>query len=148
MSTTAYHLWTNALKKSGYFKKDTSTDRLTLHTHCLRKSFRTKLGSVIPVDVVEALMGHAGYLTEVYRKHSDEDLAKFYQKGKYSLMVFGSEDVSKLKEEVDEKNKQLKDVLATYVTVNINLKSDNLSIRNDLDDLRKKLNEIYQIIKQ
>ena len=30
----------------------------------LRKFFRTRLGAVIPVDVVEALMGHEGYLTE------------------------------------------------------------------------------------
>ena len=43
---------------------------------------------MIPVDVVEALMGHEGYLTEVYRRYSIEDLAKFYKQGEYALLVF------------------------------------------------------------
>jgi hypothetical protein len=53
-------------------------------------------------------MGHEGYLTEVYRKYSFEDLGKFYQQGEHTLIVFGSgEDVNKLREEISEKNKEL-----------------------------------------
>jgi len=36
--------------------------------------------SSIPVDVVEALMGHEGYFTEVYGSYTVEDLARFYKK--------------------------------------------------------------------
>ncbi len=64
----AYFIWDNALNKAGYMKKDPQTNRTTLHIHTLRKFFRTRLGAVIPVDIVETLMGHEGYLTEVYRK--------------------------------------------------------------------------------
>ena len=77
---TAYSIWTKALHKAGLNGKDKSTNREKLHPHVLRKFFRTRLGPVIPVDVVEALMGHEGYLTEVYRRYSIEDLKKFYLK--------------------------------------------------------------------
>ena len=77
----ATQIWTNAVKKNGSYERDSSTGRLTLHPHTLRKFFRTKLGAVIPIDVVEALMGHEGYPTEVYRRYSPVDLAREYQKG-------------------------------------------------------------------
>ena len=69
----------------------------------MRKFFRTELGAVIPVDIVETLMGHEGYLTEVYRRYSFEDLGKFYQQGEHALIIFGSgEDVNKLREEIED----------------------------------------------
>ena len=40
------------------------------------------MATLIPVDVVEALMGHEGYLTEAHRRYTPEDLADFYKKGK------------------------------------------------------------------
>jgi len=48
------------------------------------------MGAVIPVDVVEALMGHEGKeeLTEVYRRYSPEDLAGFYKEGEPAVLVF------------------------------------------------------------
>ena len=67
---TAYSMWTKALHKSGLNGRDKITNREKIHTHVLRKFFRTRLPSIIPVDVVETLMGHEGYLTEVYRKYS------------------------------------------------------------------------------
>jgi integrase len=68
------------------------------HPHTLRKFFRTRLGAVsIPIDVVEALMGHEGYLTEVYRRYSIEDLRKFCLKGESALLVFmEAQEVTKL----------------------------------------------------
>ena len=53
----AYAIWKNALSKAGFLKKDSSTNRLTVHPHVLRKFFRTRLGVVIPVDIVESLWG-------------------------------------------------------------------------------------------
>ncbi|MEM3629336.1 MAG: hypothetical protein QXW47_06335 [Candidatus Jordarchaeales archaeon] len=54
----------------------------------LRKFFRTRMATVIPVDIVEALMVHEGYLAEVYRQYSFEDLAKYYKQGEHTLLVF------------------------------------------------------------
>jgi len=60
-STTAYSIWKKALHKSGLNGKDKSTGREKIHPHVLRKLFRTRLGATgIPIDVVEALMGHEG----------------------------------------------------------------------------------------
>jgi integrase/ribosomal protein L37E len=87
---TARHIWVNALKKTGNGQKDKSTNRLRLHPHVLRKFFRTKLGAVIPVDVVEALMGHEEYLTSVYRKYSVEQLKDIYFQGVHILEVLGT----------------------------------------------------------
>jgi len=87
--STSYSMWKKALHKSGLNGRDKSTNREKLHPHVLRKFFRTMLGaSGLQTDVIEALMGHEGYLTEVYRKYSLKTLREFYLKGEPSLLVF------------------------------------------------------------
>jgi hypothetical protein len=133
--STAHYIWTNALDKSGLNQKDASTKRHKIHPHVLRKFFRTRMGSVIAVDVTEALMGHKGYLTEVYRKHTEEDLAKFYKQGEASVMVFGrQEEISILRKEVEERNTQLQ------MLVN-GLTTDNMKLKQDMEDLQKRVNQ-------
>lgn len=74
------------------------------------------MGSVIPVDVVEALMGHEEGLTEVYRKYTSEDLAKFYKQGECALQVFGAdtEEISKVREETKEDRDLFRFSLGTH----------------------------------
>jgi integrase len=111
-NNTAYMIWRNALRDAKLSKKDNSTNRQKIHPHVLRKFFRTKMGSMIPVDVTEALMGHEGYLTEVYRKYSVEKLAEFYSQGESAISIFaGTEQISKLRTEVDEKSQQLQTII-------------------------------------
>ena len=99
--STANFIWNNSLSKAGLDQKDASTKRRKIHPHVLRKFFRTRMGSVIPVDVTEALMGHKGYLTDVYRRYGEEDLAKFYKQGETAIVVFGKvEESLKIKEDV------------------------------------------------
>ncbi|MGD0330874.1 MAG: site-specific integrase [Nitrososphaeria archaeon] len=144
---TAYYMWRNALTQSGYMKRDSSTNRMTIHPHVLRKFYRTRLGSIIPVDIVETLMGHEGYLTEVYRKYQDDPdaLGKFYMQGEHTLTVFGSgEDVNKLREEISEKNKELQTLVNSLAT-------ENISLRNRLEVVEKeisKISEIEKIVKE
>ena len=103
-SSTAHYIWNTAIKKAGFGKRDKSTNRHKIHPHVLRKYFRTKLGAVIPVDVVEALMGHEGYLTEVYRNYTVDQLARFYQEGENTLAVFNNRNgVKKLEKKLMEK---------------------------------------------
>jgi integrase len=82
-----YEIWKRAVKKAGFEKFDSSTKRQLVHPHVLRKFFRTRMATVIPLDVVEALMGHEGYLTEVYRRYSIEDLEKFYSQGESVVLI-------------------------------------------------------------
>ena len=141
-ANTAYAVWKNALRKAGFLKKDTQTNRHTVHPHVLRKFFRTKLGSVIPVDVVEALMGHEGYLTEVYRRYSQEDLAKFYSLGEAAVTVMAeTEEVAKLRAEVEERNKQLQ-------TLVNGLSAENLELKQRMQRLEQKLNEIEKALQE
>jgi integrase len=59
----AADIWGYALEKTDLVEKDSSTGRLLVHIHSLRKFFSTNMEKVgIPHDIVEAIMGHEGYL--------------------------------------------------------------------------------------
>ena len=45
--------------------------------------------------------------TEVYRRYTAEDLAKFYSKGEHALFIFTeTEELGKLRQEIDEISKR------------------------------------------
>jgi integrase len=140
---TAYSIWKIALHKAGLNGKDKSTGREKIHPHTLRKFFRTRLGAAgIPVDVIEALMGHEKYLTEVYRKYSVDDLRKFYLKGESALLVFTeAQEVTKLRKEVEERNKSLQ-------TNFIELTTKNLALENKLARMEKENRETKEELRQ
>ncbi|MCD6530740.1 tyrosine-type recombinase/integrase [Candidatus Bathyarchaeota archaeon] len=151
-NNTAYTIWRNALKKAGFLEKDKSTNRHTIHPHVLRKFFRTKMAQVIPVDVVEALMGHEGYLTEVYRRYSEEDLAKFYKQGEASILVFTeAEEIIKLRKEIDERFKTLQALNEKLQLENLDLRQKNLELKSrvkkledDFKNLEIKLKDLFK----
>lgn len=166
-SQVAYVMWRNALDKARMNERDKSTNVRKLHPHVLRKFFRTRLGAVIPVDVTEALMGHEGYLAEVYRRYSMEDLAKFYLQGEPALLVFTeAEEVSKLKVEVEERNKQLQTLVNGITAENLelesrvskmelehtSLKKENLDLETKMEKTDQKLAEmeksIYEVLEK
>jgi len=141
-ANTAYYIWRNAIAKSGFAKRfqyNNSVERFTVHPHVLRKFFRTRMATVIPVDVVEALMGHEGYLTEVYRRYSLEDLAKFYKEGEHTLLVFASEEVSKLRADLEERNRQLQTLIN-------GLASENMELKTQVKALTEKLERLESIV--
>lgn len=141
--STARAVWTNALRKAGFLEKDRATNHYTVHPHVLRKFFRTRLGTSIPIDVVEALMGHEGYLTEVYRRYSEEDLAKFYQQGESALLIFTeAEEVGRLRQEVEERNKQLQILVNGLAAENMELKSRLAKVEGGLEELKKELEKL------
>ncbi len=145
-STNAYALWYNAVAKSGLKEKDNGTRRYTLHPHVLRKFYRTRLGGVIPVDVVETLMGHNGYLTSEYRRYTEEDLAGFYMKGEYALHVFSNgaeigKEIQKVKEE--------KTYLESFVTEALRKKDLEIQeLRTNLSKVDLTLAKIEQILRE
>jgi phage shock protein A len=97
------------------------------------------MATVIPVDVVEALMGHEGYLTEVYRRYSLEDLAKFYKQGEHTLLVFAeSENVSRLRAEIEERNKQLQALVNGLTAENMELKAKISRLERQMAELTQK----------
>jgi len=142
--STAYLIWQGALNKTQLNGKDKSTGREKIHPHTLRKFFRTRLGAAgIPIDVVEALMGHEGYLTEVYRRYTLEDLRKFYLKGESALLVFTeAQEVTKLRKEVDERNRSLQTLVNGLTTENLEMKSQVAQVRLENTDLKKRMGHL------
>ena len=153
---TSYAIWNNALKKTGVSKRDKSTNRRTVHPHVLRKFFRTRLGSVIPVDVVEALMGHEGYLTEVYRRYTVEDLAKFYKQGEHALLIFTEAgEVTDLRKEVEQQRDQLQTIVNGLTAENHELKSrmarmelSHTKIERHIESLESTVKRIHETLEQ
>jgi len=146
--STAYSFWRKALHKSKLNEKDKSTGREKIHPHVLRKFFRTRLGTAgIQVDVIEALMGHEGYLTEVYRRYSIEDLRKFYLKGEPALLVFTeAQEVTKLRQEVDERNKALQSLVNGLTVENLDLKARVSRVELENTEMKKQFIQLEKLI--
>jgi hypothetical protein len=114
------------------------------------------MATVIPVDVVEALMGHEGYLTEVYRRYSQEDLAKFYKQGEPSLFIFTeAEEVGKLRVEIEERNKQLQTLVNGLTAENLEAKSrmsrmelENTDLKDRTQRVEKELTELREMLQK
>jgi len=148
-SVTAYLIWKGAVKKAGLLEKDQHTNRYTLHPHVLRKFFRTRMATLIPVDVTEALMGHEGYLTDVYRRYSQEDLAKFYLKGESSLTLFSdAKEVTKLRVEIEEKNKTLQNIVNGVTAENMELKIQQKKNVEELDMVVERMGKLENELKK
>jgi len=107
-------MWTNALSKAGLLTRDSSTGRKQLRIHQLRKFFRSQLALKVPVDIVEYLMGHSGYLTDAYRRYTNRQLAEFYQKGEHLLYINIPQDIQKIqsefREDLDKNRKIVEDL--------------------------------------
>lgn len=115
--SSANHSWKRLLKKVGLDEKDETTGFTRMNIHELRKYFRTRLGSVINTDVIEAIIGHEEGLTAVYRRFTEEDLREEYEKGRHKLYVFETEVADeRLKDMEDEVDllKEKVELLARY----------------------------------
>jgi integrase len=141
-SSTASLIWRNALRKADLLEKDRSTDRLTFHPHVLRKFFRTRMGTVIPQDVVEALIGWEGQLRAVYRRFTAEQLGEFYKAGEASVLLFSNteEDLSRMRKEFKLKSEGLEEALGNVV-------GENANLRNQLGTLKKRVVESEHLMK-
>jgi len=149
LNNTAYAIWKNAVRKAGFLKKDKQTNRHTLHPHVLRKFFRTRMGTVIPVDVAEALMGHEQYLTEVYRRYTAEDLAKFYLQGESALLVFTeAEEVGKLRAEVEEREKRLQSLNLELQSRVSKVELENTDLKGRIRLTEQKLEELVKLVRE
>jgi len=147
-------IWNIGLEKSGNNVKDEATKIHRIHPHVLRKFFRSQLGTVIPVDVVETLMGHENYLTEVYRKYPnpEQTLAKFYKQGEHTLLIFtGTEEVSRLRREVEQskletedRNRQLQTLVNGLTAENLELKSRVSRVEMEILKLAKAVEKLLE----
>jgi integrase len=90
--------WSRALLKAGLHEKDNSTGRLQYRIHGLRKFFRSQLALSCPVDIVETLMGHEGYLTDAYRRYTRKQMGEYYLKAEHHVTVTGTGDIREIQD--------------------------------------------------
>ncbi len=149
-------IYNRALDKAGFLTRDPRSNFATLHFHTLRKLFKTRLGPVMPQDVVETLMGHEGYLGGAYRRYTIDQLAEHYRKAERVLWILSdtaplAEEMEGLREEnitlkarVDGLEKALVNYLAGYQKVNSQVKAqeimpDEISATQDIEKLKTAL---------
>lgn len=141
-------IWDNVLKKTGYDKVDKSTGRKQLRIHQLRKFFRSQLALGCPVDIVEALMGHEGYLTDAYRRYTNKQMGEYYLKYEHLLYISMPEDILKLKSEFTDELNNTKDALCHNRSQVETLIAENNAYRDRLDNVEAILDTIVNAVKQ
>jgi len=139
--------WHLALQKTGLDQRDPTTDRYLLHPHCLRKYFRTHLATQIPVDVVEALMGHSGYLTQAYRRYTIEQLGELYKKGEGTLNIFSdTQEINKIKTKLEKRNDQFQELINGLTSANLTLKKDMKELKGTVSSLNTQISIIEKTL--
>lgn len=129
----------SAARKAGYdsvtkFRgdkgKEIVRERMSLHFHCLRKSFRQYLGKT---DLAEELMGHSGYLSGEYRDKKDrKKLAADYLQYMDNVSVYETApDLTEVNEKLQEMGKmqELIDKMQTKIQL-LEMKLDIEKVKN------------------
>jgi hypothetical protein len=141
----AEQMWWTALRKAGLTDRDSSTNRRKIHPHMLRKFFQTQMKYAgIAEDVVEALIGHSGYLDEAYRRYTKEQIASSYKKGEIFLLINAPEDIKEVQKNVTELQSQTLDLtrkLADSNTMNLNFIAQNQKMQEKLEQLEKQVKD-------
>ncbi|MDO5845615.1 MAG: tyrosine-type recombinase/integrase [Methanocorpusculum sp.] len=75
------------LQRTGLFEVDTRTSRTTIHFHLFRKFFLTEFKLAASAEVAEELAGHAGYLSQSYRRLTRREMQTEYMKAEPKLTV-------------------------------------------------------------
>jgi integrase len=108
------------LERAGLDERDPTTGRRILHLHGMRKFFRTRLPQGgCPLDVVELLLGHTGYLSDSYVRLTPEDLERAYREAEHELWIYRTKPINE---------GQLKQ-----------LESENQELRGELADIQRQL---------
>lgn len=139
-------MWVNTVKRSGLYKKDRRTDRLTLHPHCMRRFFRSYLGNS---DLSEYLMGHSTGMDKYYYNMKLSDLAQEYTKVMYNLAIFEREPdisgmqtkLSDLEQKYEKSQYENKELQQQYVNLDHELLKTKFELGKEIERLRKKINK-------
>jgi integrase len=135
--STVSQMWENALRNANLLSVDKSTNRKQLRIHQLRKYFRSQLALGCPVDIVEALMGHEGYLTDAYRRYTRAQMAEYYKKNEHHITLSQNIPMEEIKKEISaEMNQAIK-----------NLVVENQALGTKNKELEDKLTRLEKVVK-
>ena len=96
---TANKVWVTAVKKAGLLDRDSSTGRVTIRLHNLRKYFSTR-GKWSDRDIPDFLQGHISGVRAVYNRYdqAEEVVKEAYLKAIPSLTIEEYADTGKVEE--------------------------------------------------
>lgn len=138
----AEQLWTTALTNSGLLSIDKSTNRKQLRLHQLRKFFRSQLALGCPVDIVEALMGHEGYLTDAYRRYTKSQMAEYYSKNEHYITIAQNQSIEQIKKEITS---EMNEAIKSLVVENQGLQAKNKELEEKLTRLEKVVKVVAKV---
>jgi integrase len=133
-NNTIQVVYTNGLEKAGLLERDPNTGWATITSHSIRKFFHSQLKTVMPAEMVEALMGHEGYLSGSYRRYSVDQLKKEYDKAYYAISLHSAENLPEIKAERESMSHSLQYLM-----------SDNIKKESEIQQLNAKLEKIERI---
>ena len=86
-------------------------------------------------------MVHDGYLSDACRRHSPEDLAEYYRKGRHSLQVLGDDaEVALLKQDLESGKKQTSALIEAFANKNRLLEEKRVaSMDHILEEVAKRV---------
>lgn len=128
--SVAEQMWKNALDKSENLSYDKSTGRKKVRIHALRKFFRSHLAVGCSLDIVEALMGHEGYLTDAYRRYNTKQIGEIYLKHEHLLNITMPKDIQEIQSEFNNELNNNRKLLEDLFIENKDLKN-RLSVMED-----------------
>jgi len=144
----AHSMWTNALRKAGLEERDDGTKRRTLHIHMLRKFFMSQMKLVIPEVIVEALVGHTGYLDEAYRRYTIQQIAEYYKKGESYLYINVPKEIQEIQtgfqKDIEELRKRVLDLTIKLTDAN----ALATKLITEKDELKEKLEKTLEEMKE
>jgi integrase len=143
--TTAGQGWITAVKAAGLYSLDPFTNRLQIHFHMLRKFFSSQLRIVVPVDIVEGLIGHSGYLSDAYRRYTKNQVREFYLKGEQYVTILTPKDYREMKTEMNERFQSHSEILESIVKENLSLKEKISKIEKEQEQIRA-TSELLQVL--
>jgi integrase len=141
--SVAEQVWSHAIKNAGLLSIDKGTKRKQLRIHQLRKFFRSQLALGCPVDIVETLMGHEGYLTDAYRRYPKAQMAEQYLKHEYLLYIQMPQDLQKIESEFKDELNNNRKLVESLVVKNLDLEKQMVDVKNTadkrIDELKKSM---------
>lgn len=120
---TIQESFTRALEKAGLDEIDPKTNRRRIHLHQCRKFFRTVMAQRIPVDVVELLLGHNGYLSDAYVRYTEDELRQYYLQAEGAVCVGVTDDVAAA-------------IVGSHLDA---LKEENITLRAELTQIQRQI---------
>lgn len=154
------------LRKSKNDKRDSVTNRYLIHYHSFRKFFLTEFKLIASAEVAEELAGHAGYLSESYRRLTYQTMKDEYKKAEERLTIFGGDDSkwidngskmlddgskrldndSKMLDGEEKANSKIGKTVSKGDTISWSVKKDILGIHAELEVIHMEILELCACI--